>query len=239
MNTKLIIIYTVLIFIAPLQLMANECVVLLHGLARTSNSMDEMASFLSDQGYHVINIDYPSRKHQISELADIVRAEIILKTTDTEKIHVITHSLGGIILRYIQKYEPLSNIGRVVMLAPPNHGSELVDKLADISFFQMLNGPAGSQLGTAPDSLCKELGPVHFELGVITGDWSINWINSLIIPGKDDGKVSIENAKIEGMRDFLVMHTTHPLIMQNKLVQSQCLHFLQNGRFARQNQLIQ
>ena len=68
-------------------------------------------------------------------------------------------------------------------------------------------------------------------LGVITGDRSINWINSIIIPGKDDGKVSIESAKVEGMDDFLIVHVSHPFIMKNKTVITKCLHFLRNGAF--------
>jgi triacylglycerol lipase len=76
-----------------------------------------------------------------------------------------------------------------------------------MGFFKSINGPAGKQLGTGENSICRALGKVKFELGIITGDGSINWINSLIIPGKDDGKVSIESAKVEGMTDFLALFT--------------------------------
>lgn len=208
-----------------------EHVVLLHGLARTSSSMGDLEEFLSNQGYQVLNIDYPSRKHPISELAEIVRDEVASKTRDAGKIHFVTHSMGGIILRYMQQNDPLLNLGRVVMLSPPNHGSEIVDALGELWLFQFINGPAGRQLGTDGASIPKQLGKVNFELGVITGDRSINWINSLMIPGKDDGKVSIESARIEGMIDFLVVHVSHPFIMKDKTVIARCLHFLQNGSF--------
>ncbi len=209
----------------------GEHVVLLHGLARTSNSMNELAKYLSDQGYQVVNIDYPSRKYQLSELARIVRKETISKTNGADKIHFVTHSMGGIIVRFIQKYDPLPHLGRVVMLSPPNRGSEVVDFLNDLWFFESINGPAGKQLGTGVNSICRTMGKVNFELGVITGDRSINWINSLIIPGKDDGKVSIESAKVEGMADFLIVHVSHPFIMNNKATMAQCVHFLRNGCF--------
>jgi hypothetical protein len=141
--------------------------------------------------------------------------------------------MGGIIVRFIQKHDPLPNLGRVVMLSPPNGGSEIVDRLGDVWFFESINGPAGKQLGTGKDSICHTLGKVNFKLGVITGDKSINWINSLIIPGDDDGKVSIKNAKVEGMTDFLVVHTSHPFIMNDKTVMAECVHFLRNEYFTK------
>ena len=211
--------------------MFPEYVVLLHGLARTSKSMKALEKFFSEQGYEVFNISYPSRKYPVAELANMVRKEVITKTSEAAKVHFITHSMGGIIVRYIQKYNPLPNLGRVVMLSPPNHGSEVVDKLGGLWLFKCINGPAGKQLGTDKNSICQKLGKVDFELGVITGDRSINWINSLIIPGKDDGKVSIESAKVEGMDDFLIVHATHPFIMKKKTVITQCLHFLRIGVF--------
>jgi hypothetical protein len=208
-----------------------ERVVLLHGMVRTSRSMNNLEAFLSDRGYQVLNLDYPSRKHQLPELARIVRNEVVSKTGNAEKIHFVTHSLGGMILRYIQQNDPLPNLGRVVMLSPPNQGSEVVDALGSLRLFQFINGPVGTQLGTDANGAAKQLGKVDFELGVITGDRSINWINSLMIPGKDDGKVSTESAKVEGMADFLIVHVSHPFIMMNKTVMAECLHFIQNGAF--------
>jgi len=199
--------------------------------------MNKLAKYLSDQGYQVVNINYPSRKYQLSELARIVRKETISKTIAANKIHFVTHSMGGIIVRFIQKNDPLPNLGRVVMLSPPNRGSEVVDVLSNLWFFESINGPAGKQLGTGKRGICQTLGKVNFELGVITGDKSINWINSTIIPGKDDGKVSIESARIEGMADFLIVHVPHPFIMNDKTVMTESVHFLRNGHFKNRSEL--
>ena len=193
--------------------------------------MNDLGTFLSEQGYQVLNIDYPSRKHPIPELASIVRNKVTSKASNAGKVHFVTHSMGGIVLRYIQDNRPVPNLGRVVMLSPPNHGSEVVDWLGGFRFFEWINGPAGKQLGTAEDSICRKLGRPNFELGVITGDRSINLINSLIIPGKDDGKVSVESAKVAGMADFLIVHVSHPFIMSNKTVMRQSVYFLRNGAF--------
>lgn len=212
--------------------MTKEHVVLLHGLARTTRSMRNMESFLSSQGYRTWNIGYPSRRQRIEDLAPQLWAEIVSKTSDAEKVHFVTHSMGGIIVRFIQKIHPLPRLARVVMLSPPNKGSEIVDAFGSTWLFRIINGPAGSQLGTDGNSLPLKLGPVDFELGIITGDRSINWINSLIIPGKNDGKVSTERARVNGMVDYLEVHATHPFIMRNRQVMNECLTFLKHGRFS-------
>ena len=231
---KTLFAFLLLFMTAPAYAGAHEYVVLLHGLARTSGSMNDMANFLSNQGYQVLNVDYPSRHYEIPELAAMVRAQVVSNTPGAEKVHFVTHSMGGIVLRYMQQNSPLTNLGRVVMLSPPNHGSEVVDKVGDFWLFDWINGPAGEQLGTNSDSICRELGKADFELGVITGDRSVNWINSIIIPGRDDGKVSVESAKLDGMKDFLVVHVSHPFIMSDETVMKQCDHFLRNGTFSKE-----
>jgi triacylglycerol lipase len=135
------------------------------------------------------------------------------------------------------------HLGRVVMLSPPNNGSEVVNKLKNNFIFKWINGPAGVQLGTGPGSLPKTLGPPKYEVGIIAGDRTINPILSLLIPGKNDGKVSVENTKLKGMKDFLIVHKSHPFIMNDKEVLKQVTAFIQNGMFSREgsspNQLRQ
>jgi len=208
-------------------------VVLLHGLARTAGSMDSMAKYLIKAGFKVCNIDYPSRKHRIENLtSEFVVPEIQQCFGDVlTPLHFVTHSLGGIIVRQLATKHQQIKIGRVVMLSPPNQGSEVVDKLGTWGLFEWINGPAGKQLGTTEDAIPNQLGPATFELGIITGNRSINLILSTLIPGPDDGKVSIKNARLDGMQDFLVVEQTHPFIMANDTVQSQTLHFLKNGHF--------
>ncbi len=213
-------------------LLASEHVFLLHGLARTSSSMSSLEGFLKKEGFSVSNLDYPSRKHEIQSLSSIVRNQIEKLSIRHKTLHVVTHSMGGIIIRYIQKTAPIENLGRVVMLSPPNNGSEVVDKLGDLWLFKKMHGPAGNQLSTASDSFVNSIGPANFDLGVITGDRSINWILSQWIPGKDDGKVSVESAKIEGMKGFQVVHATHPFIMKKKQVHLMVLAYLKNGQFV-------
>jgi triacylglycerol lipase len=212
----------------------GETVVVLHGLARTSASMSRMVRALEKAGYNVCNISYPSREHSIEVLtaqfvAPAVRACLSNKT---DQAHFVTHSMGGVIVRQLAKSATDLRIGRVVMLSPPNHGSEVVDRLGQLSLFRAINGPAGLELATREDSVPRTLGSASFDVGIITGSRTVNPFLSLLIPGEDDGKVSIESAKLEGMTDFCVMPATHPFIMKNKSVIEQTLAFLAKGRFS-------
>ncbi|WP_235425690.1 esterase/lipase family protein [Cellvibrio mixtus] len=211
----------------------RECVILLHGLARTSKSMQPLADALTSANYIVVNQDYPSRKFPIAELAmlAIPQALSICRQQSLAPIHFITHSLGGILLRHYLSINTIPELGRVVMFAPPNKGSQVVDKLKNVPGFMWMNGPAGQELGTNLQSVPLQLGPVTFDLGIIAGTRSINWILSLYLPNPDDGKVSVENTKVEGMHDFIALPISHPFIMKDKTSIRQSLHYLQQGHF--------
>lgn len=219
--------------ISPPAFGAPETVVLLHGLCRTSNSMTKMERALTAAGYTVKNVHYPSRTAPIQKLADdaIGKAVAECQRDSATKIDFVTHSLGGILVRSYLARHPLPSLGRVVMLAPPNQGSEVVDKLGWMFVFKWFNGPAGNELGTGTNSVPNQLGPANYPVGVIAGDRSINWINSLLIPGCDDGKVSIERTKLAGMSDHIVIHVTHPFIMRNREAIRQTIQFLRTGAF--------
>ncbi len=211
----------------------DDYVILLHGLARSNRSMQKIETNLLEHGYRVINLNYPSTEHPIEYLANtVLKKALACCPSDSEtKIHFVTHSLGGIIVRYYLKHNELSNLGRVVMISPPNNGSELVDNFKDSYFFKKKHGPAGQQLGTSKESVPLKLGPVDFELGVITGNRSFNPVSSMMIPGPDDGAVSVESAKVKGMVDFIVMPNSHTFIMKSTDVIMQLIHFLEHCTF--------
>lgn len=208
--------------------------VLLHGLVRTSASMNRLQKYLAAAGYSVDNWSYPSRKKPIEDLADAVVPTAAQSCRDRgmERINFVTHSMGGILLRYYLEHQPIEGLGRVVMLSPPNQGSELVDIWSGVPGFGALNGPAGYQLSTNVDSLPNQLGPADFEVGVITGKNTTNVIFSLMIPGADDGKISVERTRLQGMSDFLVVPAAHSLIMRDPAVMRQVVNFLDQGRFV-------
>lgn len=215
-----------------------ECVILLHGLARTEKSMHKLELHLKKHGFHVSNVEYPSLKENIQTLSvdTIEKARGECASLGASKIHFVTHSMGGILVRYYLEYNEIQGLGRVVMLSPPNRGSEIVDKLKDSPISEWIKIPAVHQLGTEKDSLPRSLGTPDYEVGIITGDRSISPLFSLLIPGEDDGKVSVENARLMGMKDFLVVHKAHPFIMNDETVLRQVTYFLEHGVFDRESQ---
>jgi triacylglycerol lipase len=214
---------------------SKECVILLHGLARTDRSMHRLADALEKAGFFTVNYHYPSTKAAVEALAEEEIPKALCLCPKYSTIHFVTHSMGGIIVRqYLSKHR-VDRLGRVVMLGPPNQGSEVVDSLKGFPGFKLINGPAGMQLGTEGVSLAKKLPSVDYDLGVIAGSRSINLILSWILPWPNDGKVSVENTKVEGMSDHIVLPVTHPFMMRNAQVIEQVITFLKQGAFKKQN----
>ena len=210
----------------------KDNVVLLHGAGRSRRSMKRMAKALDREGYQVYNLGYPSRKAPIEVLGELVERQINELGFDPRlKIHVVTQSLGGILLRYLLRHQRPPNLGRVVMLAPPNQGANLTDIFECFPLYNWILGPIGTQIGTKSDSIPNTLGPADFEVGIIAGSRSANPIFSAMIPGTDDGRIAVESTRLAGMADFLVLPCIHTLIMNYSSVIYQTIHFLAYGSF--------
>jgi hypothetical protein len=191
-----------------------------------------LAERLEDAGYRVVNFGYPSRSEPIEALVDRLEDELHRCCPGSEdSVHFVTHSMGGVLVRALLARREQPHHGRVVMLSPPNQGSEIVDAFADTPVLRAFLGPAGVRLGTDPDGVSGGLPPVDFELGIITGDRSLDPIGSWLIPGPDDGKVGVENARVEGADDFRVVSASHTFIMNRADVAGEVVHFLRTGRF--------
>ena len=212
---------------------ARECVVLLHGLNRSWRAMDKMAAALQREGFATVNVDYPSQAASVEGLAPMAVDTGLsqCRGIGATKIHFVTHSIGGILLRYRQSSEPIPELGRVVMLGPPNQGSEVVDITRDWPGAKIFSGEAGLQLGTDDGSIPAQLGPVDFELGIIAGIGTINPFMSAMLPEEDDGKVTVERTKVKGMKDFMVVRSSHRYLMTSDAVIRNTTAFLRDGSF--------
>lgn len=209
----------------------KEVVVLLHGLGRSEYNMLILAWRLESRGYRVCNVGYDTRVATIEEAADQVFAGIRACGVGREPLHFVTHSLGGLVLRALLPRHPLAT-GRAVMLAPPNQGSEIADRLREMGWLGLVLGPLATQLGTRPDDLPLRLPPPEIPFGVIAGDDWINPAGPLWLPAPHDGTVSVASTRLAGMLDHIVLPYTHTFIVAAAPVAEQVDTFLRQGRFA-------
>jgi len=207
-------------------------VVLLHGLGRSENNMRILEWRLEYMGHRVCNVGYDTRVATIEEAADEVFAAIEACGVGPGPMHFVTHSLGGLVLRAFLSRHPLERAGRAVMLAPPNHGSEIADVLRDLGWIEPIMGPLASQLGTRPYDLPKRLPTPSIPFGVIAGDDWINPVGPLWLPAPHDGTVSVASTRLDGMSDHIVLPYTHTFIVAAGAVAEQVDRFLRRGRFA-------
>ena len=213
----------------------GDYVVILHGIARSSSHMKPLAEKLEKEGYDVINLDYPSTKHTLRELTTSISNDLASRLTENKPVHFIGYSMGGLLVRAILAKHKPEKLGRVIQLAPPNHGSDVSDFLKDNWLYKTIFGPAGQELTTENEDTEKLMGHVDYALGVVAGNSTIDPFSSYIIGGDDDGKVSILSTKVQGMKDHVVVSASHTFFPSNDDVQQQTLSFLKNGKFNHEN----
>ena len=211
----------------------KKCLIVLHGLARTKYSMSSIEDYFKAKNYSVFNKAYPSTKKKIEDLSSVVGEGISdCQGIGATEIYFVTHSMGGILVRhYFQNKTVDPKIKAVVMLAPPNHGSEIVDAFKNKAWFKWYNGPAGVQLGTDSESLPNTLKPIKIPVGIITGNVSSDPWFSYLFDGPNDGKVSVESAKLKEMKAMLIVPQGHTFIMNADRVHKDTQHFFETLSF--------
>lgn len=210
-------------------------VVLVHGLGRTGISMRVIAAALRKAGYPTLSPWYGLRR-SMPEIVEYLHPRITaFADAHPGPLHIVTHSLGGLVSRAFIKAHRPAQLGRVVMLAPPNAGSELADFVFSLGLDKLILGPVGPHLRTGrADEHEGELGQVDFDLGVIAGDLPLDPIIApLLLPGANDGKVAVEATKIDGMRDHIVLPVQHTFMVQDSRVIEQVKAYLATGAFSR------
>lgn len=209
-----------------------ECVVLIHGLGRSAASMRPVGRYLSARGYTVVSRSYPSTRLSVDAAADLIDRDIDqCRRRQATRIHFVTHSLGGLLLRrYFQDHEA-PEASRAVMLGPPNAGSEIADELKHHWWFRAALGPAGQALGAREPLTFSR--PLPLEVGVIAGTRNYEpWFASCFNGRPNDGKVSVESTRLAEMADFLTVRAGHTFMIRSDEVQGQVAAFLESGRFA-------
>lgn len=203
--------------------------VLVHGVMRTHRSMRKMERALKKRGYITINFSYNSRRLTIQEAAQLLHEK--LDSLEDKPLYFVCHSMGGLITRYyLSRWKP-RGARALVMVGTPNHGSELADFWSRFAPFRWLYGPAGLQLRTGDAGFSEKAGIPSIPFGVIAGRKGDGKGYSRIIPGDDDGRVSVESTKLQGMTDFIVLRHHHTFMMRKKDIIENVLHFFEHLRF--------
>jgi len=213
----------------------SECVILLHGLGRTAASMKKIGKRLTESGYRVWNHTYPSCRFTIEEIAGshIHKGLRECRDRSASRIHFVTHSLGGILVREYLQAREITDLDKIIMLAPPNLGREVADRLKKNYFFKRIMGPAGRQLGTGKNEKPESFRPIPGTIGILAGTKSCDPWFSWLFSGPNDGKVSVENTKLPEMTDFITVNHGHAFMMKCEDVIRQILYFLGNSKFRK------
>ena len=208
----------------------KEIVVLLHGLGRSNTSMWLLASRLEDAGYYVKRVEYSSLHQDPDEILTDISSQINQSCQHhNQSVHFVGHSLGGLMVRAYLQNNKVDNLGRVVLLGTPNKGAAVADHLSDSCLIDIL-GPTVKTLGRDAYSFPRSLEAPYYPVGIIAGEIE-NKLNDPVIPGKDDGLVSVEATKIDAMTDFIILETGHSMMRYDREVADQTIEFIKNGAF--------
>ena len=227
-----------LVRISPLLTTDNtgaEKIVLLHGFGRSDVSMLLLNSSLTEAGYDVYNLDYPSIAEAPEALVQIISEDINDCCKDSSAtVHFVGHSFGGLLIRdYLGRQRP-KNLGRVVLIGTPNKGSELADEGLGIAAQDTLlewAGPSAQALHTGPDGYAASLPDPEYTVGVIAGTRG-NHLSDKWLPIPNDGVVSVESARLDGMTDFIDVEVTHWDMRSDPVIAELAIEFLRHGRFS-------
>ncbi len=209
----------------------GHAVIYLHGIGRTSRSMRPILNAMPKDGYVHVPFEYPSTRVPIQQAAGYLHS-LIESLTDVSRISFVVHSMGGLVVRrYLQDHRD-PRIHRMVMLGTPNSGAELADMLKRNLIFQTVYGPAGQELVTDPNGTIGSLPTPDFEFGIIAGGKGDERGFNPLLPGDDDGTVTIASTRLAGAADFLRSPKIHSILMSDETATAAIQCFLEHGRFS-------
>lgn len=209
-----------------------EAIIFIHGMGRKHHSFRKLQKEAKRRGYITYNQTYSSTKQKVeySSKQYIEKALDSLKVHAPTKVHFVTHSLGGILIRYYLSHYTIKNLGAIAMLAPPNQGSHITERYKNLFWYKTATGVAGQQLGISNNQLLKSLKPINTKLLIIAGSRSSDpWFNS-VFDEPHDGKVSVRATKLAEPHKHITVDAGHTFIMNNAEVQKHIFEFLSNAK---------
>ncbi len=204
----------------------EETVVLLHGMGRSRLSMAVLSHRFKQSGYQTLNFPYSQMGSSLNELSDQLKG-FVQERVKTPRYHLVAHSLGNVIIRNAFRNELPPGLGRIVMLAPPNQPADLAKRFRKNLIYRLFTGDSGQKL--SEEEFYADLPVPAVDFGVIAGDKG----QKISFSEPNDGLVAVEEAKLEGMKDFIVLQHAHTFIMNCRDTFEHCKSFIETGKFIR------
>jgi hypothetical protein len=217
----------------------GKCVVVVHGLWRSRDAMAPFAELLDKEGhYHVVNFNYATTREYIGDHA-LNLASVIDGLENVDEINFVACSLGNLVVRrYLFEQEKKSKDGkldprfkRMVMIAPPNQGAQFARRFSGDAVLRATWGGIPGDEITEWEKLAAKLTTPPFEFGIIAGGIGADTIRNPLVDGDDDYLVAVEETKLAGARDFVVLPATHASIKRDPAALEYTLRFLKDGHF--------
>lgn len=206
-------------------------VLLLHAAVVNRTTLFLLAKRLSAMGFVVHNPAYPNRIRDIAGCAAHVLPLFSRLAEESQgPVHVVGHSMGGLVARRLLTLFQPENFGRVVTLGAPHRGSPLADMLRHQGFYQDLFGPAGQELITGLPITWAGPWPPPYDIGLLAGTIPIG-PGTLFISWESDGTVLHTSSQPPGGTDYIRVPATHTTLPLLKRTAVRVARFLTTGRF--------
>lgn len=219
------------------KLESPQVFVLVHGLMRSANSMRPIEEALMEAfDCQVVAFEYASTRASIQEHAAALR-EVMEGLPPDVQLGIVGHSMGSILTRFAmhqwqrQDAELLDRLDAFVMLGPPNQGAALARQLSRLQLFEWVTGKSGMQLGPEWETLQSQLAVPSCPFGIIAGSLSKQALNNPLLKESSDFVVTVEETKLAGAADFLVVDKMHTFLMDDQRVQQAVVNFMRHHRF--------
>lgn len=216
---------------------SEHLVVLLPGLGRTRGSLATLHAALAADGYRVASLAYPSTRGTLDEhAADVAR--VLDGVRGVERVSFVTHSLGGRVVQRLlardDAWRRRIDVGRVVQIAPPNRGSRLGRLASGAPPLTWLMGPALAEVAEPEPEPEAEAGGAerYVPFGVIAGVRGTPHGWNPLLPGDDDGVVSLDETRLAGPHARLCVRGLHTFLMDDAAVVAATRGFLTSGTFG-------
>ena len=210
----------------------KEFVFVLHGLAGGGLTISPLANRIEDAGFETQIIDYKTLGTSPDEIMTEVSKKFEDAMPDTNTtVHFVGYSLGSIVIRAYLDRNKIENLGRVVLIAPPNKGSPIADFCKDTWVIDLF-GETINFLGTDSSSFPNSIGDPYYPVGIIAGIGTSSF-NNFYLPGLDDGIVPLESTKLNSTTDLIEVNESHVWMKFKKTIAKQTIEFLNNEKFLR------